>query len=217
VRFGGCNLRCPGWGYGELPDGTTVRGCDTVFAVYPQWKDSWEKVTPNELIQRIRSEAEPHRHLCITGGEPLMQPRKEINAVMEHLVFRNYSVDLFTNGSRSLEPYPWHQHPNVTVVMDFKLPGSGEFGSFNFDNLQWLQEKDAVKFVVKDRHDFETAVDLLNADHFGKLLRSQIFFGPVWGALELEQLAEWISREVPFARLNIQTHKIIWDPEARRT
>src|SRR5690606_41011242 len=78
-----------------------------------------------------------------------------------------------TRRSSDLEPYPWHQHPNVTVVMDFKLPGSGEFGSFNFDNLQWLQEKDAVKFVVKDRHDFETAVDLLNADHFGKLLRSE--------------------------------------------
>ncbi|MHA2264890.1 MAG: 7-carboxy-7-deazaguanine synthase QueE, partial [Candidatus Thorarchaeota archaeon] len=76
VRFGGCNLRCPGWGSGSLPDGTSVRGCDTIFAVYPEYRSQWESVSVRQLLERIPPEI---TNVCITGGEPLIQPTKDLN------------------------------------------------------------------------------------------------------------------------------------------
>lgn len=212
VRFGGCNLRCPGWGKGQLPDGTWVDGCDTVFAVYPEWRGSWESVDPDTLFERIP--LEPLR-VCLTGGEPLLQRTRDMNRLAFGLLDAEYQIDLFTNGSQSLHPYGWTQQEPTTVVMDWKLPGSGEFGSFNTDNLQYLREKDALKFVCKDGNDFGFALDILDTI-VHRRTNAQIWFGTVWGELDHKTLAGWIEREYPNGRMNIQTHKLIWPPEARR-
>ncbi len=43
IRCGGCNLRCPGWGSTTLPSGEVVGSCDTPYAVFPEYRDQWEK------------------------------------------------------------------------------------------------------------------------------------------------------------------------------
>lgn len=212
IRFGGCNLRCRGWGEGKLPDGTTVRGCDTVFAVYPEWRGTWNSVTVDQVLDQI---PENPRRVCITGGEPLIQPTKEINELAERLVGLAYEIDLFTNGSRLLKNYPWtHIYDQVSVVMDWKLPGSEEQFTFEMSNLDHLTEKDAIKFVCKNAFDFESALG--HIEDAGDRLKAQVWFGPVWGYLDPSDLASWISRHYPQGRMNLQTHKYIWDPEERK-
>ena len=91
VRFGGCNLRCPGWGtylvsedghdivrIGTevgLPvdkyvgEGTILRGCDTIHAVYPQFRKQWTEMTCLEIAEQCQETA----FVTFTGGEPLIQ------------------------------------------------------------------------------------------------------------------------------------------------
>jgi 7-carboxy-7-deazaguanine synthase len=214
VRFGGCNLRCPGWGEGELPDGRIVQGCDTVFAVYPEWRSSWNSITVNDLLDEIPTS--PQR-VCITGGEPLIQRQAEINQLAEMLIGRGQTIDLFTNGSRLLKNHEWSYHPSVTVVMDYKLPSSGEYGSFESVNWYSLRPKDAIKFVVADENDVDTALVVL--EQFGgiKVDRPQVYFGVVWDKDITEgELVDIIGTYYPEGKLNIQTHKYLWDPEERR-
>lgn len=211
IRFGGCNLRCPGWGEGKLPDGTRVPGCDTVFAVYPEWRHTWEQTTPQEIFDRV---PESPRHVCLTGGEPLIQPKDELSELAWLFLDQGWTIDLFTNGSRLLSPHlQWCLHKNVTVVMDFKLPGSGEKRSFNYDNLSLLTPKDALKFVVKNKDDLDYLADLAPVlrDH----TRARFYIGAVWGFISEAELASFVQKFPIVMYLNVQLHKYIWDPEER--
>jgi 7-carboxy-7-deazaguanine synthase len=205
IRFGGCNLRCQGWGEGLLPDGTKVRGCDTVFAVYPQWRKTWATVTADEVAAQVPDQP---LHVCVTGGEPLIQQAAGLKDLIDYRL-KAYNVDLFTNGSQILPD--WAMEPRTTVVMDWKMPGSEEFGSFKEENLALLQEKDAVKFVCKHREDFDTALALAP-----RVRRAQVWFGAVWNELDEGQLAEWVAAEAPYGKMNVQMHKFLWPPDERR-
>lgn len=212
VRFGGCNLRCPGWGKGKLPDGTIVDGCDTVYAVYPEWRPRWETTTPNLVYDRVVGLGP--RHVCITGGEPLNQRAEELAALAERLLSTGFTIDLFTNGSRLLPP--WSRASDLTVVMDYKLPGSGEHGSFLEENWDKISAKDALKFVCKHRLDFDRAMEVIKEQETkrSQWLLPMWYFGVVWPtdkeSLTTPVLAQWIfesGRTDCF--INVQTHKLI--------
>lgn len=210
VRFGGCNLRCPGWGVGKLPDGSEVRGCDTVFAVYPQWRHTWENVSVDEVVSRIPSHP---TNICVTGGEPLIQ--KGIGDLISDLYRRGYTIDVFTNGTQYLADHPILSHHNmidagITIVMDYKLPGSGEFGSFKYENLDQLHDHDVLKFVVQDRTDFDTAKAFIREHYKVSKHGFQLYFTPVWGQLPAHTLAHWVASEAPGSKMALQTHKYIF-------
>ena len=212
VRFGGCNLRCAGWGTGVLPDGTPVGSCDTAFAVYPQYSSAWKKTECSEVLSEI---PRAPKHVCFTGGEPLTQRVSELNELADKLLGMEYRIDLFTNGTIDLRPFHWTiMSDHVTVVMDYKLPGSEEFRSFSSENFNYLREKDALKFVCKNEEDFTTALETI--DHY--LLDKfpfQIWFGVVWGEWSEADLATSLQHHYPQGRMNVQTHKYIWDPDER--
>src|SRR6266498_4505304 len=106
VRFGGCNLRCEGW------------ACDTPFAIYPkEYRHTWEKLEPQEVYDRIASWP---KHVCLTGGEPHLQPVSELIALSNFLRYGDYTFEVFTNGT-----YPLVLN-DCSYVMDWKLLGSGE-------------------------------------------------------------------------------------------
>lgn len=217
VRFGGCNLRCPGWGEGELPDGRMVGGCDTVFAVYPEWRHTWRSVAVDELFELIPESPE---NICLTGGEPLIQKADDLAELAIQLKRRGHTIDLFTNGTK---PIPvWTRSSRVVVVADFKLPGSGEYGSFEEDNWTQLSNKDAVKFTVADNLDFECALNIIEIHLAGLtgLMMPQLWFGPVWDKMDPSLLADWLTMEEALkglpVHLNLQTHKYIWEPTERK-
>jgi 7-carboxy-7-deazaguanine synthase len=85
-------------------------------------------------------------------------------------------------------------------------------------NATRLSSKDAIKFTVSDEGDLKEAYQIWQMFFNGQLrAQPQIFAGPVFGTIPAEDVAIWImNNQVPW-RLNMQLHKYIWEPEARRT
>lgn len=186
VRLAGCNLRC--------------KWCDTEYAFGPG-----VAMSIDEILERIRPH--PCKLVEVTGGEPLLQSGSI--DLMRALLEQDYRVLLETGGSLSIREVP----ANVVKVLDVKCPGSGEAGRNIFENFQYLLPTDDVKFVIKDRIDFEYAVSVIR-EH-GVDARCGLLFSPVWGELPFEQLAAWLLEAGIYARMQVQLHKLIWGATAR--
>jgi len=209
VRFGGCNLRCPGWGYGEQFDGSLIEGCDTVHAVDPSWRSQWVKMTPTEIVYECQDTA----MVTFTGGEPFIQPDLPLAQLGMHLTEIGHTLEIFTNGTKLIPQWVTNLGDHVIIIMDFKLDGSVEYGKFENLNLGLLKPTDTIKFVCKNQSDIDQAVEHMAV--FQNFTDAQFSIGVVWNQLELTeaQLAEVLPTE---ASLNLQLHKHIWDPEERR-
>src|SRR5437763_115201 len=128
VRLTACDLRCS-W-------------CDTPYAFH-----EGRKMTLEEVVGRVR---ELRCGLVeITGGEPLLQ--KEVYPLMERLLGEGHTVMLETGGHRSVQDVP----AEVVRIIDVKCPGSGEADKNHWPNLDRLRGSDEIKFVIKDRVDYE--------------------------------------------------------------
>src|SRR5262245_37194686 len=134
VRLTACDLRCS-W-------------CDTPYAFY-----EGQKMTVEDVIGRVRE------YGCdvveITGGEPLLQA--DVYPLMQRLLDDGRTVMLETGGHRSVAQVP----PGVIRVIDVKCPGSGESEKNHWENLGQLRPYDEVKFVIKDRADYDFARDVV--------------------------------------------------------
>jgi 7-carboxy-7-deazaguanine synthase len=187
VRLTACDLRCS-W-------------CDTPYAFY-----EGKKMSIDEVLGAVE------RFDCptveITGGEPLLQ--QEVYPLMDRLLASGKQVLIETGGHRSIEQVP----PGVIRIMDVKCPASGEAGKMDWDNLQRLRPRDQVKFVIKDRIDYEYASALVIAEQLAERVEA-ILFSPVHGVLHARELAEWILADRLPVRLQLQAHKFIWSPETR--
>lgn len=212
VRFAGCNLRCPGW------------PCDTPYSIFPeQWKSEAKDCTPQDLYLWIKNM--PARHICITGGEPLIQPRADMVMLLANLLDSRYTIDIFTNGTM---PIIRPMDEGLTYVLDWKLAGSGE-GQLPFNqtntreaNRKALLGTDAIKFTVKDRNDMYEARDLIvkwrdTKTWESNLFRPKFYMGPVWeGEVPPRDIIEFLADNGLWdVYLNLQIHKYVFDPAAR--
>ena len=186
VRLTGCNLRC--------------RWCDTAYAFY-----DGETLTVEQVLERVRAYKCPL--VEITGGEPLLQG--EVHSLIDRLLLEGYEALIETGGSLDIG----RLDPRVIKILDLKAPGSGMDRLNNLDNLQYLDRKDQVKFVVADRRDYEWAKQIM-AEH-ALAEKAQVLFSPVFGELDPRELAEWILADRLPARLQIQLHKYLWDRNQR--
>src|SRR3954447_7016111 len=86
VRFGGCNLRCPGW------------PCDTLYAVDISHRREWKRHSDSEVLSSILRICEELSvsNVCLTGGEPFIQPHGALGRIVEGLRGRGISVEAFT-------------------------------------------------------------------------------------------------------------------------
>jgi 7-carboxy-7-deazaguanine synthase len=187
VRLTACDLRCS-W-------------CDTSYAFYEGSKRSLDSVL-----------AEVDAYQCplveVTGGEPLLQA--DVYPLMESLLARGRTVLLETGGHRSTARVP----AGVVTILDVKCPGSGESEKNDWTNLERLQPHDEVKFVIKDRTDYEFARDVVSR-HDLIARTAAVLFSPVHDVLESKQLAAWILKDRLNVRLQLQVHKYIWGAEVR--
>jgi 7-carboxy-7-deazaguanine synthase len=194
VRFSGCNMRCPGW------------PCDTPYAIFPEiWKND-PSMDVGEIMSRVAEM--PGQNICITGGEPTMQPEELLEQLVEVLLADEYTIDMFSNGS--LKPFPeWAADSDVSVIMDWKLQGSGEAErglDIRINNVKTLIQKDAVKFVVASEEDLEEAFTLWKAWK----VHAPVYVGVAWGLYQEADLVNWVlQRDLPW-RLNVQVHKYVW-------
>ena len=186
VRTTGCNLRCV-W-------------CDTEYAFYGG------RDTPvEEIVREVERIGRGCRLVEITGGEPLLH--KESARLAGMLLDDGYTVLCETSGNLDIGALP----DAVIKIMDIKCPGSGEAGANLWANLEKLGENDEIKFVIRDRDDYEWALNVIGERD---LAGRKLLFAPVWGALELNRLAEWMMADNAPARLQTQLHKHIWSPDA---
>ena len=144
----------------------------------------------------------------ITGGEPLLQ--KDVYPLMDRLLSAGRTVMLETGGHISIEQVP----APVIKIVDVKCPGSGESERNHWPNLDRLAPHDEVKFVIKDRTDYEYARDIVGRHALGGRVTA-ILFSPVHGILDAKALAAWILEDKLDVRLQLQTHKYIWGADVR--
>ena len=187
IRLTACDLRCS-W-------------CDTPYAFH-----EGQKMSIDEVVARVK------KYGCdlveVTGGEPLLQ--KEVYPLMQRLLDERFTVMLETGGHRSIADVP----AAVVRIMDVKCPGSGESQRNDWTNMGRLSGHDEVKFVIKDRVDYEFARQVVA--EYGLVGRvAAVLFSPVHGELDPKQLAAWILEDGLQVRMQLQLHKFIWDPQTR--
>ncbi|MFN4260088.1 MAG: radical SAM protein [Gemmataceae bacterium] len=186
VRLAVCDLRCV-W-------------CDTPHAFNQgQW---WHL---EDIVERTRSFHCPL--VEITGGEPLLQA--EVFDLMTQLSDMGMTVLLETSGARDISPVDRRVH----IIMDLKCPDSGECERNHWDNLQVLKPTDQIKFVVASRRDFDWAVEIIRQHQLDR--RFVVLFSCAFAIVKPLELATWLLDSGLHARMQLQMHKYIWEPQAR--
>jgi 7-carboxy-7-deazaguanine synthase len=216
VRLAGCNLRCS-W-------------CDSEFTF-----SGGHRMSEDEIVAEVQNFSPiglPHLansgpdmgHLRpalveITGGEPMLQER-ELIPLIERLLASGYELLLETSGERPLERVPTAVHK----IVDVKCPASGEHLRFRAENLLTLTSGDELKFVLASREDYNYARSFIG-ERLGSC-PAQIILSPAFRKdaaersaasclLDPRDLAEWMLADGLRARLGLQIHKFIWEPQRR--
>lgn len=187
VRLTACDLRCS-W-------------CDTPYAFH-----EGRKMTMEEILAQV--DAYGCTLVEITGGEPLLQ--RDVYPLMDALLERGHEVLLETGGHQSIAQVP----EGVIRVVDVKCPGSGEAARTHWPNLDALRPHDEVKFVIRDRADYEYARDVVKRHDLESRVAA-VLFSPVHGVLAPVELAAWILQDRLPVRLQLQAHKYIWGADVR--
>lgn len=188
VRLTGCPLRC--------------RYCDTAYAF-----TGGKPLSLTTVLERVA--AYQPRFVTVTGGEPLAQPA--CLALLIALCDAGYRVSLETSGALDVR----HVDARVVKILDLKTPASGESHRNRFENLDFLQPHDEIKFVICNEDDYEWAKRQC-AEHRLEARVAHVLFSPVSGehgekaGLDPARLADWILRDRLPVRLQLQLHKLLW-------
>lgn len=186
VRLTGCNLRCS--------------YCDSEFSFH-----GGDAMSVDSVVERVV--ADGLGFALITGGEPLLQA--ECPDLIQRLLDRSIDVQVETSGSRNIDDIPEGAH----TVLDIKCPASGETGQMDWNNLTRLRDADDVKFVVSDQQDYEWARDVIREHALDT--RCQVLISPAFGLVDPARIAEWLLSDRLPARLHLQVHKYVWEPDLR--
>ncbi|WP_320165271.1 putative 7-carboxy-7-deazaguanine synthase QueE [uncultured Trichococcus sp.] len=194
IRFAGCNLNC---GY-----------CDTAWA--NDRKVAFDPMTAEEVYAYIKDTQVTN--VTLTGGEPLLQ--QDMRELLELLSQDpELYVEIETNGSVLLSKFSDLENP-PSFTMDYKLPSSGMERMMALGNFDLLTEKDTVKFVSGSMADLEKARELINKYKLTE--KTSIFISPVFGEIELESIVDFMKdNQMNGVNMQVQLHKIIWDPNER--
>ncbi len=203
VRVYNCNLRC--------------RWCDTPYSYAPEHPSYFSSI--GEILEQVKSFG--HGSVCLTGGEPLMHGEKSLALVKElSLLPEVWDVHVETNGSIPLHEFIDLRSQDEKIgktlrfIVDYKLPSSGEEDQMDSSTFSLLQAQDEVKFVVANDDDFHRALEVIKNNS----IQADLLFSPVWDTMPPHHLVELLLAHRPHggrARLNLQLHKMIWDPDMR--
>ena len=187
IRLEGCNLRCS--------------YCDTRYSYQ---NAEYTIMTPEEIYTKVYKLG--CNRITLTGGEPLIH--EDVEQLVDILTQNGFEVNIETNGSINISNYI--NKPNVIITMDYKCPSSGMCDEMLLTNLPILRRGDVLKFVVGSKEDLDACRDLI------KRVDCQIYISPVFGKIELKEIAEYIlEHDMQNCRLQVQLHKIVWDPAQR--
>ena len=178
IRSIGCNLDCA-W-------------CDTKYSF-----DGGTEMSIDEIVDSARDEM----HICLTGGEPMIQ--REFPELLDRLLEAGKHVTIETNGSISIKDLP--DSENILVSMDIKCPSSKMTERMDWNNLALLKPKDQLKFVLANEGDYDFAIDIVRRYKPD----TEVIFSPV-GGMDARPIAERVVELGLNIRVLLQLHKIIW-------
>lgn len=191
VRLAGCNLRC--------------NYCDTAYSL--TLADTEEALTQEELLYRIHQF--PWKRITLTGGEPMLHP---LFPLCKALSEQGYEVNIETNGA---VPLFEHRPDGLFYTMDFKCSGSGMKAEMRKENFPLLGKEDVLKFVVSSVEDMDEMNEVIHT-YFHKGHDPEFFVSPVWGRIQPSDLVDYVKNHRLYdVRVQVQLHKIIWDPNRR--
>ena len=182
IRLTGCPLRCS-W-------------CDTEYAFSG---GRWMQI--EDILEHVKTYGTPY--ICVTGGEPLAQ--KRCLKLLDQLVDNGYNVSLETSGALSIA----NVNNKVTTVMDLKAPGSNEEQKNMYENINYLDAKDQIKFVIKDRTDYHWTQEIIK--RYNLIDKCEVLLSPVEGEINPADLCQWILDDKMLVRFQLQLHKILWN------
>lgn len=182
IRLTGCPLRCS--------------YCDTAYAF-----SGGEKQSLSAIIEQV--DQYKAKYITVTGGEPLAQP--VCHQLITELLDKGYIVSLETSGAIDVS----RVDKRAIKVMDLKTPSSAEMDKNLYQNIEYLSERDQLKFVIADNIDYDWSKSIIK--QYDLVNRCEILFSPVMGKMNPTQLAENILRDNLPVRFQIQLHKYLWD------
>lgn len=195
IRTYGCNLRCS--------------YCDTMYAVEG---GEYKEMTPKEILEVC--EKMNLKRVVFTGGEPLIQP--DAAELVDLLCDNGYEVEIETNGAVGLPKFHTTLKTKnkylLSYTMDFKGHSSLMSSKMLETNLEFLSDKDVLKFVVGCMEDLVQIEEILLKNE----IHAQVFISPVFGKIEPKEIVEFIlETELNNCRVQLQLHKLIWDVNKR--
>ncbi len=185
VRLAGCNIKCS---YCDTKEALTDMNAKLFYI--------------SDIINEIIKYGENIKLVEITGGEPLIQGG--VYELMNRLLNLKYTVLLETNGTLSLKNVP----DKVIKIMDIKCPSSGFEDYNNYENLNFINKNDELKFVIGSDDDYEFAKNFINANK-NVINTEKIIFSAVENQFSSHILAEKILFDRLNVKIGFQLHKIL--------
>lgn len=192
IRLTGCNMRC--------------RYCDTTYALD---KTSGIELSIDEIMSKV--DGYKTKKVTLTGGEPLIH--KNIDELIARLLKDGYELNIETNGSIDISPYV---NKDLIITMDYKTPSSGTERLMLLENLSKLRERDVLKFVC-NYNDLGKVKEIIKRNN----PKSYIYLSPIFGEIEPFNLVDFLKDinaegiNTSKIRVQVQLHKIIWNPNQR--
>ncbi|MBE6877367.1 MAG: putative 7-carboxy-7-deazaguanine synthase QueE [Ruminococcus sp.] len=192
IRFRKCNLRCS--------------YCDTLWA--NQDNSPAEFLSLESLADFV--EKSGVKNITLTGGEPLLQ--KHLDLLITELIRNGHEIEIETNGSISIQNLACQKY-RPAFTLDYKLPSSGMEAAMLTENYQYLDKnQDVVKFVAGSRQDLNKALEIIR--NYDLISKSTVYFSPVFGKIEPVEIVDFLKEnKLNQARIQLQLHKFIWNPE----
>lgn len=195
IRFACCNLNCS--------------YCDTTWANEENVK--YDSMTSQDIYEYIKSTEV--RNITLTGGEPLLQ--EGILELLDLLSSDNkLSIEIETNGSIPLEVFSKIKDNPPKFTMDYKLGSSNMEHMMRTENFEYLSKKDTVKFVAGTFEDLDKTKYIINK--YNLVNKTNVYISPVFGKINMEEIVEFMkNNKMNGVTLQMQLHKVIWEPEKR--
>lgn len=196
IRLAGCNLAC--------------KYCDTAYSINPK-REAFMKMEVVDIADKVL-----YQNVTITGGEPLLQ--SEVVDLCIVLSERGISVNVETNGT-IVPPAVPDIGAGTFFTVDYKTGCSGHEDKMSARVFQRLSEKDVIKCVVASQQDLENALKNLKTwlPNLGEKNSPWVYFSPVFGKIQPREIVDFMHMNSLTGkfRVQLQLHKIIWDPSAR--
>lgn len=188
--------------------------CDTAYSLEAYdscGNKQYTDMTVTEILEECNKLG--NKRITFTGGEPLIQ--KDAVELLEVLTANGYEVNIETNGNiplADLVDIVTIDSNKIIITMDWKSPSSGMRDKMLLDNLKCLHSKDVLKFVVGSKEDLDDMKHIIQTND----LKCSIFVSPIFGDIEPADIVSYVlENNLQNVRVQLQLHKIIWDPGKR--